>query len=62
MGEFFWISYSKDKLNGARIDDEVHVIAVKKSDALKKSFGLLKGWNMSGQKAKDNSRKELYND
>ncbi len=52
----------KEKLNGIRENDEIHVIAFKKSNVLKETFGSLKGWKMTGQRAKDLARKELYND
>lgn len=52
----------KDKLNGVKENDVVHVIAMKKSDAIKKSFGLFPEWKGKGQKMKDKLRKELYND
>lgn len=43
-------------------DDKVIVLAVKKTDTAKKTFGLMKGWKLTGQQAKDTARRELYND
>ena len=40
----------------------IHVIAIRKNEAIKESFGMLRDWKMTGQKAKDIARKELYHD
>ncbi len=52
----------KSKLDGFKENDVVHVIAMKKSDAIKRSFGLFPEWKGKGQEMKDMLRKELYND
>ena len=42
---------------------KVEIIILKPSNALKESFGMMKGiWKESAQKMKDNIRKELYDE
>lgn len=63
-GNSFGLVIPKEDLKKELIreNEMVHVIAMRKNDAIKESFGMLKGWKMTGQKAKDIARKELYND
>ena len=61
-GNSFGVVIPKSKLNGIRENDEIHVIAMKKTDAIKKSFGIFPEWKGKGQEMKDKLRKELYND
>ncbi len=42
-------------------NEEFHIIAIKKNDSIRDSFGMFKGWKMSGQKAKNIIKKELHN-
>ncbi len=61
-GNSFGVIIPKEQIffDKLREEDEVHIIAIKKNNALKKTFGLLKGKIRSGQEAKDESRRELY--
>jgi len=61
-GNSFGLIIPKDRLNGAKEDDIIHFIGMKKNDAIKKSFGMLSEWKGQGQEMKDRLRKELYND
>ena len=62
-GNSFGLVVPKKELGKERIkeNEEIHVIAIRKNYSVKDSFGLLKGWKISGQKAKDMIRKELHN-
>lgn len=60
-GNSFGLIIPKDKLNGIKENDEIHVIVLKRSNVLRETFGMLKGKIKSGQEAKDLIRKELHN-
>ena len=55
------IPRSEIEKDNLKPEEELYVIAIKKNDSIKNSFGLLKGWKVSGQKAKEIIRKELHN-
>ena len=52
----------KSKIKDVKENDVIHVIAMKKNDSIKKSFGMFPEWKGKGQEMKDRLRKELYND
>jgi len=61
-GNSFGVIIPKGELKEKTLkeNDVIVVIAMKKSDAVKESFGLLKNWKTPTQKLKDNLRKDLY--
>lgn len=63
-GNSFGVIIPKEELKrrGIKENQEVHIIALEKSNTLKESFGMLKGWKITGQEAKDRARRELYHD
>ena len=63
-GNSFGMVIPKENLKKEIIKENeiIHVIAIRKNESIKESFGMLRDWKMTGQKAKDIARKELYND
>jgi len=61
-GNSLGIVIPKEQLNMDKLkeEDEVYIIAIKKNNTLKETFGILKGKIRSGQEAKDISRRDLY--
>lgn len=63
-GNSLGIVIPKEKFNGETLkeNDSLIIFAMKKNDAAKKTFGILKDWKITGQEAKDRARRELYYD
>jgi len=63
-GNSFGVIIPKEiiKRESLKEDEEIHIIAIKKNKAVAETFGMFKDWKMTGQKAKDIARKELYHD
>ena len=63
-GNSLGVIIPKEELKGESLkeNDELFIIAMKRDNAIRESFGILKDWKMTGQKAKDLARRELYHD
>lgn len=61
-GNSYGIIVPKDVLQNARLKShsKVHVFIVPENNVLRRTFGKLKGWKLTGQQLKDRARKELY--
>lgn len=64
-GNSFGIIIPKDIIQGEELEenDEIEILIAKPSNALKETFGLMKGkFKKSAQQMKDELREELYNE
>jgi len=64
-GNSIGVTIPKDVLDKEHIkeDEKIKIIIIKPNQALKKTFGMLKGkWKKSTDEIKSDMKKELYND
>jgi antitoxin component of MazEF toxin-antitoxin module len=63
-GNSLGIILPKDVVETEHIKENqtIDIIVIKKTKALKQTFGMLKDWKKSAQTIKDETRKELYDE